>query len=179
MRLNRRAALASAPALAVAVLAPTASASGNTTRSAQSTTSDCPSGECSEGSISSVEELDTAFEDLSALSDEEVAQLAKSSQESSEGAGELAPMAIPIAVPLLVNCALNCAWIFRDGVSESEVAMKMADAVVGCVGVPAGGAALIRVGRLIWKHRKKIAAALSAVGLTAAQLAPLYNAKRP
>lgn len=179
MKLNRRAALVSAPTLAAAIFTPAALASGNANPSKNDATADCPSGDCSGASISSVEELDTAFEDLGALSEDEVAQLAASSNDASQTAVDIAPMAVPIAVPLLVNCALNCAWIFRNGVSEDEVAMKMADVVVGCVGIPAGGAVLIRVGRLIWQHRTKIAAALSAIGLTAAQLAPLYNAKRP
>lgn len=57
--------------------------------------------------------------------------------------------------------------------------MRVAEVIVGCVGIPGATWAVAKLAVLVWKYRRKIAAALSAAGLTAAQLAPLRNARHP
>lgn len=53
------------------------------------------------------------------------------------------------------------------------------DTLRSCVGIPGATWIVIRVARLVRTHRMRIVAALSAIGLTVAQLAPSRNARRP
>lgn len=122
----------------------------------------------------SYEELEKAFDELGELPEEQVVKYAR------QATGELPTPKIPLPGPAaLVQCALASAWIFRNGTTKNTVMMQLADAVMSCVGIPLGSAVVIKVARLIWKYKGKIIAALSAAGLTAAQLAPLKNAPKP
>lgn len=123
--------------------------------------------------------MEAAFEELGDLTDAEVQQLAESQAAAGEDSGAHVA-GIPLPGPAaLVSCALTAAWVFRGGVAKDRVIMQVTEVVVGCVGIPATSWVLVRVARLVWKYRTKIAAALAAAGLTAAQLAPLRNAPYP
>ena len=145
------------------------------------------SSKCLENSkaISNRAELEDAFSQLGKLSEAQVKQLATVSQANSlNGRGPShAPQAVPIVaigVKTLISCALSAAWVFRDGkTNRNNVIKRVAEVIVGCLGIPGLTSGTCWLLRLIWTHRKKIAAALSALGLTAAQLAPLRNARRP
>lgn len=133
----------------------------------------------SNAELKEYEDLETAFGELGDLTDAEVQELAES-QMATGGESDPAVARIPLPGPAaLVSCALTAAWVFRGGVSENRVIMQVTEVVVGCVGIPATSWVLVRVARLVWRYRKKIAAALAAAGLTAAQLAPLRNAPYP
>jgi len=132
--------------------------------------------------IESDEDLIAAMEELGNTSEEDLAQVAKSI-ESEREPGTVSPAVVPIVavgVKTLVGCTLSAAWVFRDGsLTTSNAASRVAEVIVGCVGIPGAQWAITKLAVLVWKYRKKIAAALSAAGLTAAQLAPLTNAKKP
>ncbi len=114
------------------------------------------------------------------MPDESVASMARAQQAGSESGRSDPQFGIPLPGPAkIVECALSAAWVFYRGVDRDTVAMKIADVVVACVGIPPASWVIRRVAQLVWQHRMKIVAALSAIGLTAAQLAPLRNAKRP
>lgn len=148
---------------------------------------DCVTCEGRGEEIQSVEDLEAAFAELGALSDDEVVATAIQVQESrGESVPEglsAKPAVIPIVaigVKTLISCALSAAWVFRDGdLNSGNAAMRVAEVIVGCVGIPGATWDVTKLAVLVWKYRKKIAAALSAAGLTAAQLAPLRNARHP
>lgn len=131
-----------------------------------------------------LEELEAAFQELGELEDSRVTRMAQVTADRQRGA--LSPTAatqalgIPMPGPLaVINCVLTAAWVFRRGTSKNRVLYQLAEVVVGCVGIPAASWIVLRVARLIWQYKRKIIAALSAIGLTAAQLAPLRNAPYP
>lgn len=174
----RRATLLSLPVLAGAMLGGAAHADGVKQATPSRNAPECLT--CGDGKVESLEELEQEFRNLDDYTEDQVASFAAEILAArGEAAGEIRPAVVPIAVSVLVNCALNAAWVFRNGVSSDEAAMKVAEVIVGCVGLPGASWAVIRVARLVWTHRRKIAAALSAAGLTAAQVAPLINARRP
>lgn len=149
-------------------------------REAPSGAEGCDTCDLSSAELQEYEDVEAAFEELGDLTDAEVQQLAENQAAAGEGGGGVEAAAIPLPGPAaLVSCALTAAWVFRGGVSENRVIMQVTEVVVGCVGIPATSWVLVRVARLVWKYRAKIAAALSAAGLTAAQLAPLRNAPYP
>ena len=185
--LDRRRFLASlAPAVGLAVLAPAAAsaASSGLVGPGSRLVGRASGPGCATGcrvKFESVEELEAAFEQFGALSDASVASMARAQQAGAAGVGS-AGASLALALPgpaAIVSCALTAAWVFRQGANRDTIAMQIAEVVVGCVGIPGATWIVLRVARLVWTYRMKIAAALSAIGLTAAQLAPLRNAKRP
>lgn len=98
-------------------------------------------------------------------------------QEASQQSEE---RAVPLPGPTaIVGCVLNAAWVFRGGYDPNGVYMQLAEVVIGCVGIPVGSWATVQVAKQIWKYRKKIAAALGVIGISAAHLAPFVNAPEP
>lgn len=140
---------------------------------------ECDTCDLNSADLQEYEDMEAAFEELGDLTDAEVQQLAESQAAAGEDSGAHVA-GIPLPGPAaLVSCALTAAWVFRGGVAKDRVIMQVTEVVVGCVGIPATSWVLVRVARLVWKYRTKIAAALAAAGLTAAQLAPLRNAPYP
>lgn len=132
---------------------------------------------CSPNRFRSYEELERAFNEFGKLSDEAVRSLIIS---HGDGQYSVKSERIPLPGPAaIVSCVLTAAWIFRNGTDRNRVIGQLTEVVVGCVGIPLGTTLTLKVARLIWKHRRRIIAALSAIGLTAAQLAPLENAPYP
>ena len=137
------------------------------------------------GSIANLAELERAFAELSQTGDEEVQEMVAQIARRNHAAVRqdvLSPTFLRVPLPgpaALVQCALSAAWIFRKGANSSTICMQVAEVVVACVGIPAASWVVLKVARLVWDNRRRIAAALSAIGLTAAQLAPLTNARRP
>lgn len=143
-----------------------------------------PGASCGDSGITTLEELEAAFGELGELEDFQVTRMAQFSVDRERGvmAPDAATQAfgIPMPGPLaVINCVLTAAWVFRRGVSKNRVLYQLAEVVVGCIGIPAASWIVLRVARLIWKYKRKIIAALSAIGLTASQLAPLRNAPYP
>lgn len=136
------------------------------------------------GAPSSVEEtqlrnLERAFSRLGTLSDAEVARIA-TTYGPARLPRETSAYGIPMPGPAaIVQCALSAAWIFKGGANSNTIIRQVAEVVVACVGIPATSWVIIRVARLVWKYRTKIAAALTAMGLTAAQVAPIVRAPYP
>lgn len=125
------------------------------------------------------EDFERAFEEFGSTSDVDLAKIA-TRQKQLKDLGIAQPAGLPLPGPAaIVSCALTAVWVFRKGVSKNQVIMQVTEVIVGCVGIPATSWVLVRVARLVWKYRTKIAAALAAVGLTAAQLAPIRNAPYP
>lgn len=120
--------------------------------------------------------LEREFKELGAMSDSDVVQLAQQIQDKRNQPTTYVGLPGPAAI---VSCALNAAWIFRQGTSKDKIIGQLTEAVIGCIGIPLGTTLTLKLSRIIWDNRQKIIAALSAIGLTASQLAPLQNAPRP
>lgn len=134
---------------------------------------------CSGGKFANYEEFEAAFHEFGQLNDSEIRRLA--TMQTGRHFDGVTTMAIPLPGPAaIIQCALSAAWIFRKGTNKNTIIGQLADTIVSCVGIPiVGGLVLPHVMALIWKYKKKIIAALSAIGLTAAQLAPLAHAPKP
>lgn len=182
MTLDRRNVLFNlAPVVLVGLLAPSTLNDVTKSEVAQNPKSgtNCNSCESNNKDLQDVEDIELAFEKFGQLTDAEVAQIAKT-QKKIRDMGMAVPAGLPLPGPAaIVSCALTAIWVFRKGISKNQVTMQVTEVIVGCVGIPATSWVLIRVARLVWKYRKKIAAALAAAGLTASQLAPLRNAPYP
>ncbi|MFJ5108734.1 MULTISPECIES: hypothetical protein [unclassified Glutamicibacter] len=170
-----------APVVLLGLLAPQAAKLGRNEQAGDKLTSlyDCNTCDPDSKDLQNIEDFERAFEEFGSVSDIEIAQMAKR-QKRLNDLGVMQPAGLPLPGPAaIVSCALTAAWVFRKGVSKNQVIMQVTEVIVGCVGIPATSWVLVRVARLVWKYRKKIAAALAAVGLTAAQLAPIRNAPYP
>lgn len=173
MTINRRNVFRFAPAAALAVISTSASASAAGTAAGT-----CNSG-CGGGPLGSLEDIEDAFAQLGMLSDATVRRMSLAVHSGAPSAVTVG-WGIPLPGPAaIVNCALSAAWIFRRGADEDRIIYQVAEVVVSCVGIPATGWVVRRVAVLVWKYRRKIAAALMAIGLSAAQVGPLVNAPRP
>lgn len=139
--------------------------------------------EASDAGIETDEDLLATVEEFGGVPEEDVAAVAKQIHSERNGDATVAPAALPIVaigVKTLIGCVLSAAWVFRDGsLTSGNAASRVAEVIVGCVGIPGAQWAITKLAVLVWRYRKKIAAALSAAGLTAGQLAPLVNAKHP
>ncbi|MGP9538045.1 hypothetical protein ACT3SP_08535 [Brachybacterium sp. AOP43-C2-M15] len=180
--MKRRALMTTLPAalIGTALAAP---ASAETRTSATSSGADCTDcANAEDNGIETDEDLYAAMDELGATSDADLEGVAQGIQSERDG-DTVSPAALPIVaigVKTLIGCALSAAWVFRDGnATANNAASRLAEVMVGCVGIPGAQWAVTKLAVLIWKYRTKIAASLSAAGLTAAQLAPLRNAKHP
>ncbi|MBF0808489.1 hypothetical protein E4U03_07685 [Rothia nasimurium] len=120
-------------------------------------------------------ELQRQFEHLDQMSDREISVAVHELQQTVH-----VRRAVPLPGPFaILSCAGSAWWIFRDGTDEHRVMSQITDVIMSCIGIPGGAFITLKVSRLIWDHRQKVIAILSAMGLTAAQLAPLQKAPRP
>lgn len=133
----------------------------------------------SDEQLKAYKKIERQFNELAEMKDTDVARLAKQVDASRKNPNRPTPYIGLPGPAAIISCILNAAWVFRQGTDKNRIIGQLTEIVVGCVGIPLGSTLTLKLSRIIWDNRTKIIAALSAIGLTAAQLAPLKNAPRP
>lgn len=129
--------------------------------------------------LKAYKQIERQLNELGEMKDSDVARLAKQVDTSRKDPNRPTPYIGLPGPAAIVGCILNAGWIFRQGTDKNRIIGQLTEVVVACIGIPLGTNLTLKLSRIIWDNRQKIIAALSAIGLTVSQLAPLQNAPRP